>query len=209
LMSRVLRLGGCGRIAARHCSSRHSGQVSQWGILDDVEADARALAAADIDAEVDDRARAEFAAVTFADRLRSGVGAAVTVSTLDATWRGRLDDVGVDVVVLGGLRGENRMIPVEHITVVSGLPRELTPRRSDAAYLTFRRALDHLARDQTRVRLEGPGVPVGDVRIERVGADHLDLAGGGVSRSAQPGGARFTVALKLVRAIALPVGALW
>ena len=148
-----------------------------FAALDDLEQQAEALYEADRAAELADRSRAEYGAVTFASRLMASVGddVALTVTGVGRVF-GVLQRLGTGWVLLHGAGGD-WVVHLDAIASVGGASRRSVPevawspltrlglgsamrRLADAG----ERCLVHL-RDGTR--LEG--------RVLRVGADFLEL----------------------------------
>jgi hypothetical protein len=149
----------------------------RWELLfADLEALADATERAAFDGEVADRERAERAALHLVDRLRAHVGSRLAFCLLGSERVvGRLVDVGVDWVLLDD--AGSLLLPLVTVTGVEGLSRraavaEGAPARRVPLTVLLRR----LARDRggVRVRLVDGAELTGT--IDRVGADHVDVA---------------------------------
>lgn len=153
----------------------------RWqGLFDDLEAQFDAAQAAELAGEVSERTRREAALVRMVDRLRPGVDHPLVVTvTGHGVLRGRLVDAGSDWLLLEEPGGRELLTPLAAVLGVSGLgARTATPGTEGAVVkrLDLRWALRGLARGRT-------GMAVGLVdgsqvtgTLDRVGADHLDLA---------------------------------
>lgn len=177
----------------------------RWqSLFADLEAQLEAAASAELSAEVAERVRTEHARVRTADRLAAAHGCVVTVSVpgLDRL-HGRLADAGEDWLLLDEDGGRAALVPLAAVLAVAGLPRSAAvPDDSPAATrvrraLDLRRALRGLARDRAGVAvwLRDGSVLAGTV--DRVGADHLELA------EHAPGEARRSAAVRSVRLVPL------
>jgi hypothetical protein len=165
----------------------------RWqALFDDLEAQLEAAEAAELAGEVAERTRIEHGRVRLGDRLAAAAGSPVGLAVPGhGVVRGRLQDAGADWVLLddgdagaggraaGRAGGREVLVPQAALLSVSGLPR--TAAAPDAAGAVGRRldlrwALRGLARSRA-------GVVVGLVdgsslsgTLDRVGADHVDLA---------------------------------
>jgi len=174
------------------------------------------LDAADDDASsaLGERVRAEVAGVHLRDRLRGARGEVLGLRLLGgARVDGRLRAAGPDWLLLEELAGE-ALVPLPVVTVVEGLPRALAaPAGAVEARLGLASVLRGVARDRSVVRVallgEERGVLTGTV--DRVGADHLEVAQHPVDEPRRAGSVRSTVvvplaALACVRRVAQPLG---
>jgi len=177
----------------------------RWqNLFDDLEAQFEAAEAAELSGEVAERTRREAALVRLVDRLQPSAGQPVVLHLPGAgPLRGRLLDSGVDWLLLDEGAGREVLVPLAAVLGVSGLGgRAAGPGGEDAVAkrLDLRWALRGLARSRTGVAL---GLSDGSLvtgTVDRVGADHLDLAEHG------PGEARRAGAVRAVRLV--PLGAL-
>lgn len=154
----------------------YRGAVRWDALFADLEAQIDRELRAEHDAEVADRSRTEWGRTALADRLRAHEGAELAL-LLDGGHRmaGACVDVGEEWVVLAR-GGAQVLVPLAAVAAVSGLTRRVAPEAGPALRrLGLRSALRALARDRAGVRLVTSG---GDLTgtIDRVGADHLDLA---------------------------------
>lgn len=177
----------------------------RWrALFDDLEAQAAAIDAADHAMEVADRTRRETALVGLLDRLRAHEGGplVLTVQGVGAV-RGGLLDTGVDWLLLEEDGGREVLVPLRAVLTLTGLgQRSEAPGSAGevASRLDLRWALRGLARSRSPVvvvLLDGSSV---FGTLDRVGADHLDLA------EHEPGEARRAAAVRQVSTV--PVAAL-
>jgi len=152
-------------------------------LFDDLEARFEAQERAADEVDLVDLVRAERDRVTFVDRLRAHRGACIVLDLRDGRrYRGEVRDAGRDWVLMrvpGGGPGweADLLVPVAAVVSAGELSAfSLAPGRAVARRLRLGSVLRGLARDRA-------GVTIGlcpdgrvDGTIDRVGADHLDLA---------------------------------
>jgi hypothetical protein len=151
----------------------------RWELLfADLEALADATERAGFDADVADRSRSERAGLRLADRLRAHVDghATITIRLTDGTSvTAGLLDVGADWVLLED--AGQLVVPLGAVVGVEGLTRSAD---GDPCALARRLGLTvvlrRLARDRATVRVRTTDRSAAVGTIDRVGADHLDLA---------------------------------
>jgi hypothetical protein len=148
-------------------------------LFDDLEAQFDAAQAAELSAEVAERTRREAALLRFVDRLRPVVGADLVVHVPgNETIRGRLVDCGTDWALLEepGLR--EVLVPLVAVLGVTGAGRAASADEGGAVAkrLDLRWALRGLARSRSGVTLRLVDGSAVTGTLDRVGADHLDLA---------------------------------
>ena len=147
-------------------------------LFDDLEAQVDAALEAELEGEVAERARREAALVRLRDRLGAALGATVTVHLPGAGQvQGVLADCGVDWLLLEQGSGEV-LVALSAVLGVTGVGAAAAAPDDSAVgvRLDLRWALRGLARSRTAVRLvllDGSVVPG---TLDRVGADHVDLA---------------------------------
>ncbi|NNH08505.1 hypothetical protein HLB10_15645 [Cellulomonas fimi] len=141
-----------------------------------MEAQLAAARGAELRADVAELTRAERATVHLVDRVRSAVGGPVTLRlAAGEPVRGVVLDAAPQWVLLdaGGVR--RALVPTGAVVAVGGLPAHAAPPAGTVERrLGLGHALRALARDRVVVRVR---LASGDVagRVERVGADHVDL----------------------------------
>ncbi len=151
----------------------------RWKILfDDLEAQVEAADRAELDAEVRDRTRREGGLVRTDDRLRGAVGAPLVVTVHGAgVVHGRLLDAGPDWLLLEEQPGRDLLVPLSAVLAVGGLTRRAErPTGEVAARLDLRWALRGLTRDRAPLQLLLRDGSTLAGTLDRVGADHVDLA---------------------------------
>jgi hypothetical protein len=125
------------------------------------------------------RARAEMGAVDLVQRLRGSVGLPLTLRCRGAgPVAGTLIDAGVDWLLLEDEQGRSILAAGAAVRSVTGLGRRTTVEEGGVvrARMDLRWALRGLARDRSAVQLvlDDGGVLTGT--LDRVGADHVELA---------------------------------
>ena len=176
----------------------------RWeALFDDLEAQLDRERAAEHWAEVAERSRAEFGRIALADRLRAHVGRQLSVRLSNGDQvAGRVDDVAAEWVALTQAAGQI-LVPLDAVTLVGGLSRAVAPEPSAVLRrLGLRHALRALARDRAPVRLT---LSRGEVTgtIDRVGADHIDLAEHPVGEARRPGAVRQVLTIRLATLLAV------
>jgi hypothetical protein len=148
-------------------------------LFDDLEAQLDAALDAELAGEVAERSRREAALVHLRDRLAPAVGARVAVDLPGAgAVQGVLADTGVDWLLLEQSGAGEVLVPLGAVLGVTGLGAGAA--QPDASVvggrLDLRWALRGLARSRTAVRLVLLDSSVLPGTLDRVGADHVDLA---------------------------------
>lgn len=142
----------------------------------DLEAQLLAEQRRELHAEVADRTRRERAEVTVLDRAAKSVGSPVTVVTGAGAVRGVLDDLGKDWLLVHEQGRHAALLPMSAVTALVGL----TPRSDDDRGMGRRFgvgvALRAIARDRAPVAIHDIAGGLATGTIDKVGADHLDLA---------------------------------
>lgn len=148
-----------------------------FALFDDLEGQASALWEADREAELADRARAEYATVTLASRLMATVGTSVALE-LPGLGRvaGELQRVGEDWCLLAGSAAD-WVVPLRHVQAVRAASSRSVPEVawSPVHRLGLRSALRRLADAgvSSLVHLVGAG-PL-EAEVERVGQDFAEV----------------------------------
>ena len=151
----------------------------RWDALfADLEAQAEASASAALASEVAERTRAEWAGVRLLDRILSHRDRELTWFLADGeAVTGTAAELGADWALLRAGARET-LVPLGAVSAVSGLPASAPSggQTGLARRLALPVVLRGLARDRTPVRLylTGGGVITGT--LDRVGADHVDVA---------------------------------
>ena len=148
-------------------------------LFEDLEAQVDAALEAELSAEVAERSRREAAQVRLADRLAAAVGVPVTVHLPGAAQvRGVLVDTGVDWLLLEEHGAVEVLVPLAGVLGVTGVgAAAATPDDSAVGRrLDLRWALRGLDRSRSAVRLVLVDGSVLPGTLDRVGADHVDLA---------------------------------
>lgn len=155
--------------------------TGRWrALFDDLEAQADAIAARELQAEVSDRIRREAALLGIADRLRAGVGQHLTATVEGAgPVTGLALEVGPDWLLLADPAEREVLIPFRALLGVVGVGPGAAAPGSEGEVgrrLDLRWALRGLARDRAvlTVLLRDGALLTGT--LDRVGADHVDLA---------------------------------
>jgi len=165
----------------------------------DLEAQWDAAAARDLAGEVTDRTRRETGLLRLQDRLRAGIGDQLGLLCEGAgSLRGRLLDVGVDWLLLQDAGRRELLVPAAALLGVSGVGTRSEVPGSDgdvSRRLDLRYALRALARSRAAVEVSLRDGTTLSGTLDRVGADHVDLA------EHPPGEARRAVAVRQVRVI--------
>jgi hypothetical protein len=153
----------------------------RWrALFDDLEAQLAEGEAAELRAEVADRTRREAALLRVPDRLRAAEGRPVTV-VLEAagSLHGRLLDAGPDWLLVEQEGAREVLVPLAAVLGITGLGPQADAPGTEGEVgrrLDLRWALRGLARSRAGVTVvlrDGSAVTG---TLDRVGADHLDLA---------------------------------
>lgn len=165
-------------------------------LFHDLEGQVEAAENAAFRADLQDRTRAERAAITLASRLHDATGVDLVLTLTDgAVVSGVVEDAASQWVLLGGRT--QRLIPVHAICAISGLPSRSVEVGPVAQRLSLGYALRALARDRVRVVVETAGGQVQGL-IAKVGADFFEVSQGSQGLVAIP-----TQSIVQVRAAAL------
>lgn len=184
----------------------HTAGMRWQALFADLSAQLDAVERADLDAEVRDRTRREGALVRTVDRLSAVHGQQVAVTVHGAgTAHGELLDTGVDWLLLREVGAAELLVPLSAVLGVTGLSRWTGVPGEEGEVgrrLDLRWALRGVARSRAAVELgltDGSRV---DGTLDRVGADHLELA------QHAPGEPRRATAVRGVRLVPLSALAL-
>ena len=143
----------------------------------DLEAQLAAGRLADVRADVAELARAERASVTLADRVRASLGRRLRLQVgVGEVLEGELVDAAPEWLLLVVPHGRRALVPARAIVSVDGLAPHAAPA---PGVVESRLGLGHvlrvLSRDRVAVRVAALDRELVG-RIERVGADHVDVA---------------------------------
>lgn len=167
----------------------------------DLAAQAEAAEAADLAGEVRDRTRAELGQLHLGDRLRPAVGTGLVVALSGAgTVRGLLVDTGPDWLLLEETGRVQLLVSSAAVLGITGVGPQVSAPGSEgelARRLDLRWALRGLARSRAGVQLVLVDGSVPSGTLDRVGADHVDLA------EHPPGEPRRAPAVRQVRLVPL------
>jgi hypothetical protein len=147
-----------------------------FDLLDDLEGQAGALFAAERDAELADRSRAEYASVTLASRLMASHGRLVTLEVAGVGGvRGELRRVGTGWCLVSGGAGD-WLVPLEAVASADGLSDRAVPEVawSPVSRLGLGSALRRLADDATRCVVLTRAGGRHEVLLKRVGRDFVE-----------------------------------
>ena len=166
----------------------------------DLEAQLSAAHADASRAELGELVRAERATVHLVDRLRATRGHPVRLHVGDlpgeraAVVAGQLVDVGADWLLVLEPGARQNLVPLGAVQALEGVTAHVSPAAGEVERrLGLGAALRALGRDRVQVQVQTAG-RTGVGRIDRVGADHVDLVAG------QPGTV-WTVPLDALRVV--------
>jgi hypothetical protein len=159
--------------------TRQGARVRFRRLFQDLEGQLDAATEAELAAEVAERSRREAALLQLRDRVAGAHGARVTVHLASAGQvPGVLVDSGVDWLLLEQTGGGEVLVPLAALLGIAGVGGTASVPDASAVgrRLDLRWALRGLARDRAAVRLVVVDGSVLPGTIDRVGADHVDLA---------------------------------
>ncbi len=152
-------------------------------LFDDLEARFEEQERAEAEADLVDLVRGERDRIAFVDRLRAHPEAWIALDLRDGSnRRGKVLDVGKDWVLLGTPAGSSMeqrdlLVPIAAVLSAGGLSQQsLDAGQSVGRRLRLGSVLRGLARNRAAVAIDFWPMGHLDGTIDRVGADHLDLA---------------------------------
>jgi hypothetical protein len=147
-----------------------------FDLLDDLEGQAEALFAAERDAELADRSRAEYASVTFVSRLMASQGRVVALEVTGVGGvRGELRRVGSGWCLVSGEVGD-WLVPVEAVASAEGISDRAVPEVAwpAASRLGLGSALRRLADEAAQCVVFTRAGDRHEVLLTRVGRDFVE-----------------------------------
>lgn len=151
----------------------------RWNALfADLDQRFAAMSDADEDAELPDQVRVVYGATTVQQRFAGAEGADVTVDLCTgARLSGELARVGADWLLLRPVGPAEVVVALSAVVGADGLTaRTGAPLSALQGRLDLRRALRALARDRSPVQLHDTAGRYTAGTVDRVGADHVELA---------------------------------
>jgi len=147
-----------------------------FALFDDLEGQAAAAWEADREAELADRSRAEYGAVTLASRLMASRGRDVVLDLPHlGRLEGRLARLGEEWCLLGAA-GQDWVVPLRAVVGVRGASERSVPEVawSPVDRLSLRAALRRLADAGARCLVHVADGTRHEAYVERVGADFME-----------------------------------
>ncbi len=161
----------------------------QHDLVSALEADLRALAAADADlerdAEIAERTRIERSTITLRDRLRGCHGSVDVTTSAGSSHSGRVGEVGSDWVILQHVPPGQHVMIAEHLVLLSavlsvrGLGRSMTAHISRIPERSARAVLRGWCRDRSEISTLIVDGTVVTGLASAAFADHLEVSTGG------------------------------
>lgn len=171
-----LDIGECRAIGRRTWQPQRVSDERFDDLFASLEAQIAASVDRDLQADVDEVARATLAELSWTERLRgSGEVCELEVLGLGAV-RGYVERVGKDVVELAGEDGHPWVVALEAVVTAVGLADLAIPASRPRDRLGLAAVLRDLARERAVVRLFRRSSTHLDGTIDRAGADFVDLA---------------------------------
>jgi len=167
----------------------------------DLDAQLSAAEAAELAAEVADRTRHEVGQLRLVDRLRPALGAPVSVRAIGVgAIRCRLLDVGTDWLLLQEQGRGDLLLPAGSLLSLAGVggPAEVPGSEGEVIRrLDLRWVLKGLVRSRSGVQVVLTDSSVLSGTLDRVGADHVDLAEHAPGEARRPGAVRHVCLVQL------------
>ncbi len=158
-------------------------------------------------AEIDERVRIEFAGIRVRDRLRPAVGTVLSLRVLGGVHvSGELRRLGADWALVAEQKSRSCLVPLGAVMSIGGLGRwSAAPDSAGvvASRLRLRSVLRGVGRDRSAVRIHLADSALLDGTIDRVGADHVEVALHDVGVARRRGEVREVVAVPLAAIVAV------
>lgn len=156
-------------------------------MFEDLEQQAAGLHLAERDAELLDRARGEYATVSFASRVHASLGRAVLLALAGGiVVEGRLSQAGADWCLVESSGGHLVwLVRLDAVVTAHGLSDRAVPEaaRPAVARLRFGSAVHRLADDSPVLHLHTKAASGLAVRVVRIGADFVEVEPAGDTRA--------------------------
>src|SRR5512139_146384 len=148
------------------------------GLFEDLEQQAAGIHLAERDAELVDRARGEYASVSFSSRVHASLGREVALSLVDGeVVEGTIVQAGADwCQVLPTGRQGAWLVRLAAVVSASGMSARAVPEaaRPVLARLTFGSALHRMAEESPVMVVHLVSAASARVRVVRIGADFVE-----------------------------------
>lgn len=149
----------------------------RWSdLFADLEAQLEAADRAALSAQVADATRRERAAVSWADRAVTAIGARLTIQTAAGAVSGVLRDIGSDWLLIEQDARGSAVVPFAAVLSVLGLPSRSDDDRGFGRRFAVGVALRAIARDRGVVTVLDVHGGESTGTIDAVGSDYLDIA---------------------------------
>lgn len=196
------RLFNCGQVGLRTNPSTGQAACMRWDdLFADLDAQLDAAEAADLAGEVADRTRREVGLLGLSNRLRATTSSPLGVTSSGlGTVHGALLDVGVDWLLLQETGQRELLLRTAAVLAITGVgSRSDVPGGAGEVgrKLDLRWALRGITRSRAGVQVVLVDSTVLAGTLDRVGADHVDVA------EHPPGEARRASAVRQVRVVPL------
>lgn len=168
--------------------------MDRWAALfADLEGELAAAEAAELDAEVRDRARREVARLHLADRLGPALGHQVTVTAHGAgRLTGTVQDAAPEWLLLNEAPARDVLVPLRNVLAIDGLGALSEEPTATQRRLTLSYALRALARRRSAVTVTFTDGSTASGTFDRVGGDFAELAEHPPGEPRRPGNVRRT-----------------
>lgn len=163
-------------------------ETELFALFDDLEGQATALWEADREAELADRARSEYVAVTLASRLMASLDSTVVLDVVAlGRVEGRLQRVAASWCLVTAA-GQDWILPLRHVVAVRGASERSVPEVawSPLQKLGLRSALRRLSDAEARCVVHLADGSSHEVHVTRVGADFVQCRTGSDERMLVP-----------------------